>query len=59
MEDSEGEEEMDNSVIQEPESSKQQEPTTTLKMKFSIIMKQLLYFLTEMEQFKPPSQKLK
>ena len=40
-------------------SEPEQDAGVSLKAKVSLIAKQLLYFLSEMEQFKPPSQKLK
>ncbi len=55
MEESEGEED---GIDGEKESRTDMEPKS-LKSKISVVMKQLLYFVTEMEQFKPPTQKLK
>lgn len=62
MEDSDKELEtsLDDSVKQqELDDVAEYNNTVSLKSKMSTIAKQLLYFLTEMDKFKPPSKRLK
>ena len=57
--DSDGQEEKTEDELERTKPSEDGQDTLTLRKKVLGILKQLLYFLTEMEQFKPPRQKLK